>query len=43
MAEDGDGFIRRVSKEGFHFDALAFDWPANGKQELRKNLEGDYE
>ena len=34
MAEDGDGFIKRVSKEGFHFAVLVVDWPANRKQEL---------
>ena len=31
MAEDGDGFLRRVSKEGFYFDAPMVDsnWSAN--------------
>ena len=34
MAEDGDGFLRRVSKDGFYFDVQIVDsyWSANHKQ-----------
>ena len=34
LAEDGDGFLRRVSKDGFYFDAQIVDfyWSANHQQ-----------
>ena len=43
MAEDGDGFVRRVSKAGFHFDALSFDWLANRNRVKYEIREGNNE